>query len=124
MTKKEIMYQNIEKHGQNILKIFPNAKQKNPIKLSKQLRTLDLKMHKFSTYFCNGNIQIKEYSSVEEQTLKRLRIILNDSCYQCFVNSDPRGYALKISDTYIKNNNITIFTDMGGYGILAPDFSY
>ena len=39
-----------------------------------------------------------------------------------FLNGDARGYALKIDDEYLKNNNFNIHRDWGGYGIIAPDF--
>ena len=39
-----------------------------------------------------------------------------------FVNGDPRGYALKIDDSYVKKFNLKIERDWGGYGIIAPDF--
>jgi hypothetical protein len=38
-----------------------------------------------------------------------------------FANGDPRGYALKIRSEYVKNNNLDIHRDWGGYGIIAPD---
>jgi len=36
-----------------------------------------------------------------------------------FINGDPRGYALKIKDEFVRENNLTIYQDWGGYGILA-----
>jgi hypothetical protein len=45
-----------------------------------------------------------------------------------FLNRDARGYALKLSDEWTRNynrigltNNPPIYSDWGGYGILAPD---
>ncbi|MEI7792801.1 MAG: hypothetical protein WCI57_04930 [Candidatus Berkelbacteria bacterium] len=35
-------------------------------------------------------------------------------------NGDPRGYTLKISEEEAKK--LGIYTDWGGYGILAPEF--
>jgi hypothetical protein len=29
---------------------------------------------------------------------------------------------LKIDDDYVRKNNIDIYKDFGGYGIIAPDF--
>lgn len=40
-----------------------------------------------------------------------------------FVNSDPRGYALKIENDWMRAHGGNLHRDMGGYGILAPDFS-
>jgi hypothetical protein len=49
-----------------------------------------------------------------------------------YINSDPRGYALKINDDYIrdhKDDHGSIYSylnrmecDFGGYGILCPDW--
>ena len=41
----------------------------------------------------------------------------------CFINGDCRGYALKIKDQYVRENNLKIQTDFGGYGLIAPDLS-
>ena len=50
--------------------------------------------------------------------------ILNlENDFNIFVNGDCRGYALKIFDDYIRKNDITIYRDWGGYGIIAPDFT-
>ena len=40
-----------------------------------------------------------------------------------FVNTDPRGYALKIDDEVLRHKyqDIPLQRDMGGYGLLAPD---
>ena len=40
-----------------------------------------------------------------------------------FLNTDPRGYALKIPDDIVKKNNLIIHQDWGEFGILAPDLN-
>lgn len=40
-----------------------------------------------------------------------------------FVNLDPRGYALKINDEWMRANSVTLHSDWGGYGIIAPDLT-
>lgn len=40
-----------------------------------------------------------------------------------FLNSDPRGYALKILSEYVAKHELSIHRDWGGYGILAPDLT-
>ena len=40
-----------------------------------------------------------------------------------FLNTDPRGYALKIPDEIVKKNNLIIHQDWGEFGILAPDLN-
>ena len=39
-----------------------------------------------------------------------------------FINGDPRGYALKIKEEYVRKHNLKIYRDFGGYGIIAPEF--
>lgn len=44
------------------------------------------------------------------------------------INGDPRGYALKLDDAWTRQYNRTttgdrLHSDMGGYGILAPDLT-
>jgi hypothetical protein len=38
-----------------------------------------------------------------------------------YVNRDARGYALKIKDEWMRDNRVTLYSDWGGYGIIAPD---
>jgi hypothetical protein len=39
-----------------------------------------------------------------------------------FLNGDPRGYALKIESGWMREQNeFRLHSDMGGYGILAPE---
>lgn len=47
----------------------------------------------------------------------------HDKGVKVFLNGDARGYALKIHDSYVKEHNLKIHTDWGGYGIIAPDLS-
>lgn len=38
-----------------------------------------------------------------------------------FVNRDPRGYALKIDDAWMREHRPGLHQDWGGYGIIAPE---
>lgn len=40
---------------------------------------------------------------------------------QFFINTDPRGYALKLDLTPEEQRKCNIYRDWGGYGILAPE---
>lgn len=40
-----------------------------------------------------------------------------------FVNLDPRGFALKIDDEWMRASGATLYSDWGGYGIIAPDLT-
>ena len=122
MNKKEKMYSNIYNHGENLNNIF-NTDYDN-ISLCKKLFKLEKKAHKLSTDYCNGDLNCDDWELLTNSILKEVFNILNvknDS--NIFVNGDCRGYALKIDDKYIKENNIKLYCDWGGYGIIAPDFN-
>ncbi len=70
-----------------------------------------------SINFCFRIVERKDAS-----ILKRLDAILGFKAagIPVFVNGDPRGYALKIEDSAARD--LDIHRDMGGYGIICPDF--
>ena len=121
MTKKQMQYQAIEKHGMNIKRIFNLSIL--PIALSKKLRRLEVKAHRYTTAECNGEAVPEGWEKkIEESLAKVLSQKTFNIVVPVFINKDARGYALKIDDVYVRDNNLTIHTDMGGYGILAPEF--
>ena len=137
--KKVKMYQQIEKHGENLNRIF-NTELSN-IDLCKKLRRIERKAHHATTNLCNTNtLHLSELNrftgyDVKQATEEEVDLffdkimdsvikILGSRAKDCiFINFDPRGYALKIRDQYMKENNLNLYQDWGGYGILAPDFS-
>jgi len=124
-SERDLMHRNIIEHGKNLLAIFPDAIIQDPVYLCKRLRFYELKAEASTTALCNGCIEsLRDY---HEQALERieskvLKLLGLESCFlPFFINRDPRGYALKLSDTYVKD--LRIYKDCGGYGILAPDFA-
>lgn len=154
----------IEAHGRNLLAIFPNATERDPVKLCKKLRRLEGEGAAVALRLCNG----PEYAEGEADTLtddilRRVNRLLGqgsapiytgaacgcrrgqerDNCPQCegsgkaidfaairrawksrvpiFVNRDPRGYALKIDDKWMREHKAALHQDWGGYGIIAPE---
>ena len=122
MNKKERMYKEIEKHGENLKAIFNIGG--DPVKLSKQIFKIETKAHRLTTDYCNGVYSCAEFEEASGAILGRLDKVLNFKAQgiPVFLNGDARGYALKIRDSYVKENNLEIYRDWGGYGILAPDF--
>lgn len=121
-SKKELMYQQILQHGINLNAIFNTGLE--PIELCKKLLRLERKAHKIAIDYCNGDNGITS-ENIDERTepiLKALYKIIGIK-YTFIFNGDCRGYALKISDKTVRENKLQIHTDLGGYGILAPDFS-
>jgi hypothetical protein len=139
MNKHDRMYQQIEKHGANLNAIFNTGI--DNIKLCKKLNSIEIKAHHATTCLCNTNTlnllelnrftgyDVKQATEDEQDAffdaiLNKVDKILKfrEKNIPVFINHDPRGYALKIKDDYVRNNNITIYQDFGGYGILVPEF--
>lgn len=120
MTKKEKMYQRIEKHGENLNRIF-DTKLEN-LTLCKKLFRIEHRLHYLAEQYCNGVIESevleKEWIKAQK-TMAKIGVVSE----AIFFNQDPRGCALKLEDNYVKENNIQIEKDWGGYGLLAPDFN-
>ena len=129
MNKKDKLYSRITKHGQDLKAVFNLDQDIDPVKLCKRLLRLENKAHKLAVDFCNGVIDQLEWDQKADQILTKVETILNVPTGRgiinkkvLFLNGDARGYALKIDDEYLKNNNFNIHRDWGGYGIIAPDF--
>ena len=120
-NKKEVLYSRITKHGQNLKAAFNLDQNIDPVKLCKRLFRLENKAHKLALDFCNGEIDQLEWDQKADKILTKVEAILKNKKV-LFLNGDARGYALKIDDEYIRNNNLNIHRDWGGYGIVAPDF--
>ena len=121
MNKQFEMYKRIEDHGKNLLRIFPEATEKEPIKLCKKLFRLERKANNLAIDYCNGDIAAEDWPELTRPILKKVNAILNNKTVPIFINGDARGYALKIEDSYVRENNLHIQRDMGGYGLIAPD---
>lgn len=120
-SKHATMYERITRHGENLLVIFPDATEKDPVLLCKKLLRLENKAHRAAEDYCNGAIDSDGWEDVTERILDKLDNILQfrKAGVPVFVNGDPRGYALKIPDEAAKG--MVIHRDWGGYGIIAPD---
>lgn len=128
----------IIRHGESLLKAFPNATEKDPIALCKKLRRIETSLTKPLTDACNGDFKDAEngtrLDAICEKAKQRVFKLLGGQFSALFINRDPRSYALKMDDAWIRNwNNHShaclgdsanrIYTDMGGFGILAPDLN-
>lgn len=123
----------IRRHGERLLAIFPEATERDPLALCRALRRLEGRAHAIALRLCNG----PEFDYPDQADRKldgildRVHQLLgaSDSPVPIFVNRDPRGYALKIPDTWLCENMhgeigyacARLHHDWGGYGILAPE---
>lgn len=132
----------VRRHGETLLAAFPNAAEKDPIALCKKLRRVETAVSRVTLQACNGpEVPEDELDAACEKAHARAVKLLfafdiiknphpNCAC-GLHVNRDPRGYALKFSEEWTVKFNQSrraaglagIYTDMGGYGILAPDLT-
>lgn len=123
-NRRAAMLNRIEQHGRHLLTIFPNATERDPVKLCKRLRRLEAQGAALALENCNVGIEDAEYFERQARILSRVHALLNYNAQEVpvFVNGDPRGYALKIDDAWMRAHpEYTLHRDWGGYGILAPD---
>ena len=137
----------VRRHGLSLLAAFPNATEKDPIALCRKLRRIETSLERPLVDCCNGTFEDDNEGSkldaVCEKALFRVAALLcgdklgsyveQTAGRGLFVNRDPRGYALKFSDKWTREYNnkryaakehtLTLHTDMGGYGIVAPDLN-
>ena len=119
--KPEIL-ERVIKHGEILNCIFNTNYE--PVKLCRKLRRLEIRLNKEYENYCN----IPNYSpkEVELETDKELLKLFGEKWHKIGeFNDDPRGYSIKIKDSWARANykEHPIYRDMGGYGIIAPDLS-
>lgn len=108
-------------------------------KLYRTLRWHEGRARRLAEDYCAGYFDSDEW---EIRAAKRVKAVLkvlgwkrkdNLAPIPIHVNGDPRGYALKLDETWearreeeVENNYprivVGLVRDWGGYGILAPDF--
>jgi hypothetical protein len=122
-TTRELMTERIRRHGNDLLRIFPNTTERDPVQLCKKLRRLESKGQALALRLCNGPAFAPgEDDLIGDDILRRVNALLGNvrkPLVNVFLNRDPRGYALKIAS----GHGLQIHTDWGGYGIIAPDLS-
>jgi len=72
--------------------------------------------------YCNGYIQYDEFDKDSDNLMQEVASILNTEESNLFINGDPRGYAIKFNQEFTNENIENMYRDLGGYGIVAPDF--
>lgn len=124
-------------HGNKLLAIFPKSTERDPGTLCRKLRRLEAKAAKIALQLCNGpEFAEGEADRLLDAILAKVNELLGNHRYRdamkmpaserdaivpVFINRDPRGYALKISDEWMTANDAKLEKDMGGYGLLAPE---
>ena len=125
----------IKRHGETLLAAFPNATERDPVALCKKLRRIENAVSRPILDYTNGEngMTVEQLDEITDKALDRATKLLGGYRGFCglFINRDPRGHALKLSDNWTREFNgvryasrlPALHTDMGGYGILAPDLT-
>lgn len=118
----------VRKHGEDLLTIFPDATERDPVNLCRKLRKLERKGAALGLRLCNGpdfGDEGERADAIEEKILTKVNALLNSpATVPVFLNRDPRGYALKIDEAWMRDRReLRLHRDWGGYGIIAPDLS-
>jgi hypothetical protein len=114
----------LETHELLLKTIFPDAIDG----FIDELYELEEKVCKVNEDYCNGDLDYDRWEFKHKVFEGKLEDILNPSNPDVlYVNGDPRGYGLKIEseekNRLFEQDKINIFSDMGGYGILAPELA-
>ena len=95
-------------------------------KIYKYLHRVEARFHTIAGNECNGygpELTEEQQEARDNRAIARIRELV--PLDTIFINGDPRGYALKVSEEEAKKlreQGINLYTDWGGYGILAPEF--
>ena len=128
MNKRERMNEQIKEHGADLKRVF-DISLVDPDTLARKLHRIELEAHRLAENYCNGtnNVTTENWEELTEKILAKVDNVtgFKRKGVPVFVNGDARGYALKINNTWVKgyqSKGGRIYTDWGGYGILAPEF--
>lgn len=93
----------------------------NPYATFEILLKAEREAHRQTTKECNESISDEESEKWSENFIRRLtkKLGVDKMPDGFFINYDPRGYALKMKEGTFPQG---LYTDFGGYGILAPEF--
>lgn len=118
----------VVEHGTILINAF-KCVDEDPIRLCRALRRLENKASEISLRCCNEGTQPGDEKKLQE-ILEKVIVLLNPTGLDIpiFINTDPRGYALKIDEEFMRkcDKDITfqrIPRDWGGYGLIAPDLT-
>jgi len=115
-----------ERHINMLCGLAGNVSYHEGLETYKKLHREEARQHRIAEMECNGEIELtdEETERRDKRTLNRIKSLL-PGLKTAFINGDPRGYSLKFSPEEAKemqNNGISVYTDWGGYGLLAPEF--
>ena len=126
-SRKSQQRENILQHGFKLKRVFFSHDPYSgigPVELAKKVHRLEVEAHRLAEDEASRPLPEGYVEKKEASIMRRLDALLHfkSQGIPVFLNSDPRGYALKIDDSYVREHDLEIYKDWGGYGILAPEF--
>lgn len=93
----------------------------NPYATFEILLKAEREAHRQTTKECNEHVSDEDSEKWSVNFVARLtkKLGVERMPLGFFINYDPRGYALKMKENTFPQG---LWTDFGGYGILAPEF--
>lgn len=130
MNAKQRQAERILQHGLELKRAFFADPYEGigPVTLCKALHRLEVKATRVSEGYCNGTASDADMEKMEKSVMASLVGLFGKEKVVetgMFINTDPRGYALKVSEEWTKGyveKGGRLHRDWGGYGILAPEF--
>ena len=131
-NQRDRMKAEIEQHGARLVALFPRLAARGADKAARAVHRLETAARRDAELWCNGEIEEAEYFSREARTLDRLDRLTGwrAAGVPVFVNSDPRGVALKVAGELDGGATVERFPalagvlrDWGGDYMLAPTFT-
>lgn len=114
----------VTKHGEQLIAIFPDCTEREPVALCRKVRRIEAVAHKLAEDCCNWlSTESEEFTKRHDAIQARLGKLLGVGGPNVHINLDPRGYALKIDDQAMRDGGYRLHCDWGGYGIIAPDLT-
>ena len=111
----------MKSHTEAFEELFP--KSRGVVHLHQALRRLERQAHRLAEKVCNEPTDEAETYATQAAILAQVDALIGfrEKKIPVFINMDPRGYALKIEDDWMRAHGPHGFEkDWGGYGILAP----
>ena len=124
---RQLRWGQVQDHGRKLIALFGLPDNTDPQALYYALHRIETRAHRWAERVCNGDISPTdaEDENHDARILAAVRGLLNGRMtpnVPIIINGDPRGYALKIPDDWMREHNADLHRDWGGYGIICPDF--
>jgi len=115
-------------HGMKLIRTF-EVEDILPVTLYKKLHRIQARVQTRNERRCGDGRTFHEtdqdHAAFERRTLDSINRLIDfrGAGVPVILNTDPRGYALKVRESYMRDHpECSLPKDWGGYGLLVPDF--